>query len=257
MSCRSTGCCRRPIGSGLGTPVLGAVMLCVAVLGAGSLGVLGCNDTEPAVRQQGAASQGAASQGAIAQQDKRVQVAQWVFLGDSLTAGYGLEKSEAVPALIAARLRAEGLPYRVINAGRSGDTTAGGLSRLDWYFQPPANIAVLVIGLGSNDAMRGLSLQAMEDNLRKIVQIAKKKAPSVKIFLWGMQTFPNLGPQYVKDYAAVFPRVAEQTGAILIPFPLTDVAGNVRFNQADGIHPNREGAVRVADRIWAVVKPHT
>jgi acyl-CoA thioesterase-1 len=178
-----------------------------------------------------------------------------VFLGDSLSAGLGLAASEALPARIQQRLDAAGLAYRAINAGRSGDTTAGGLARLDWYFRDPIDLKALVIGLGSNDAMRGLALDAMQENLRQLIRRTRQHKPGAKIFLWALETFPNLGADYAAQYAAVFPRVAEQEHVTLIPFPLADVAGHPELNQEDGIHPSAEGTELVAERIWAVLRP--
>jgi acyl-CoA thioesterase I len=178
-----------------------------------------------------------------------------VFLGDSLTAGLGLPEGEALPARIQQHLDAAGLRYRTINAGRSGDTTAGGLARIDWYFRDSVNLRALVIGLGSNDAMRGLSLPAMEDNLRQLIRRTRAQQPVAKIFLWALETFPNLGADYAAQYAAVFPRLAEQEHVTLIPFPLADVVGRPDLNQNDGIHPTAEGTELVAERIWAVLKP--
>ena len=178
-----------------------------------------------------------------------------VFLGDSLTAGLGLPESDALPALIQRRLDTAGLRYRAINAGRSGDTTAGGLSRLAWYFRDGVQLKVLVIGLGSNDAMRGLSLEALADNLTQIIQRTRQHRPDAKIFLWALKTFPNLGPEYARQYAAVFPRVAEREHVTLIPFPLADVVGKPELNQSDGIHPTSAGTEKVATRIWTVLEP--
>jgi acyl-CoA thioesterase-1 len=178
-----------------------------------------------------------------------------VFLGDSLTAGLGLPASEALPARIQQRLDAAGLAYHAINAGRSGDTTAGGLARLDWYFREQVDLKALVIGLGSNDAMRGLALDAMQENLRQIIRRTRQRKPSARIFLWALETFPNLGADYAGQYAAVFPRVAEQEHVTLIPFPLADVVGHPELNQEDGIHPTAEGTELVAERIWAVLRP--
>lgn len=178
-----------------------------------------------------------------------------VFLGDSLTAGFGLAESEALPALIQQRIDREHLPYRVINAGRSGDTTAGGLARIDWYFKGSIDVRVLVIGLGSNDAMRGLPLQTMEDNLRQIIRRTREHKPDAKILLWELKTFPNLGQEYAQKYAAVFPRVAKSEGAVLIPFPLEAVAARAELNQSDGIHPTAEGTQRVAERVWGTLRP--
>jgi acyl-CoA thioesterase-1 len=179
-----------------------------------------------------------------------------ILLGDSLTAGFGLERSEALPALLQGRLDRAGLRYRVVDAGRSGDTTAGGVARLDWYFQASSNVAALVIALGSNDAMRGLPLADMEANLRIIVRRTRARFPEARVFLWELRTFPNLGPEYASRYAEVFPRVASEEGALLIPFPLEDVAARPELNQPDGIHPNREGAALVAERVWQSLRPH-
>jgi acyl-CoA thioesterase-1 len=177
-----------------------------------------------------------------------------VFLGDSLTAGLGLEASEALPARIQQRLDTAGLAYRTINAGRSGDTSAGGLARLDWYFRDSVDLRALVIGLGSNDAMRGLSLAALEQNLTQIIRRTRQRKPAAKLFLWALETFPNLGPEYAGQYAAVFPRVAAAELVTLIPFPLADVAGNPELNQEDGIHPTAAGTELVAERIWSALR---
>ena len=179
-----------------------------------------------------------------------------VFLGDSLTAGFGLSEGEALPALIQRKIEAGHLPFRVINAGRSGDTTAGGVARIDWYLKESLELRAVVIGLGSNDAMRGLPLETMERNLRQIVARIRERKPSAKIFLWELRTFPNLGQAYAADYAAVFPRVAEADGVTLIPFPLEPVAARPELNQSDGIHPNAEGTRAVAERVWASLAPN-
>jgi acyl-CoA thioesterase I len=179
-----------------------------------------------------------------------------VFLGDSLIAGFGLAEQESLPALIQRRVDTAHLPYRVVNAGRSGDTTAGGLARIDWYFKDSIDLRALVIGLGSNDAMRGLPLQAVEDNLRQMIHRTRQRKPHAKIFLWELKTFPNLGQEYAGDYAAIFPRVAQSEGVSLIPFPLEDVAARPELNQSDGIHPTAEGTALVADRVWAALLPN-
>ena len=178
-----------------------------------------------------------------------------VFLGDSLTAGLGLSEGEALPALIQQRVDVDRLPYHVVNAGRSGDTTAGGLARIDWYFKDSLDLKAIVIGLGSNDAMRGLSLETMETNLRQLIRRTRERKPDAKIFLWELKTFPNLGQEYAGAYAAVFPRVAQSEGVTLIPFPLEAVAARPELNQSDGIHPNAEGTRQVADRVWATLRP--
>jgi acyl-CoA thioesterase-1 len=178
-----------------------------------------------------------------------------VFLGDSLTAGLGLAENEALPALIQQRVTAAQLPYRVVNAGRSGDTTAGGLARIDWYLKDSLDLHALVIGLGSNDAMRGLPLAEMENNLRQTIRRTRERKPAAKIFLWELKTFPNLGQEYAGSYAAVFQRLAQSENVALIPFPLEAVVANSALNQSDGIHPNAEGTQRVAERVWQTLAP--
>lgn len=179
-----------------------------------------------------------------------------VFLGDSLTAGFGLPADLAFPAQIEAKIRAEGLPYRVVNAGRSGDTTAGGLDRLDWYLEPDVKASIFVIGLGSNDAMRGIELAAIEANLREIVHRIRKGNAKAKILLFSMKTFPSMGRRYAGAYERMFVRVARAEKIVLLPFPLRRVAAQSDLNQSDGIHPNEEGARIVADTIWKDMRPH-
>lgn len=178
-----------------------------------------------------------------------------VFLGDSLTAGLGLSEQEALPALIQQKLDAAHPGLHAVNAGRSGDTTAGGLARIDWYLKDSLDLRALVIGLGSNDAMRGLPVETVEDNLRKIIRRTRERKPSAQIYLWELLTFPNLGQDYAAAYAALFPRVASSENVTLIPFPLAPVAGHPELNQPDGIHPTAEGTQRVAERIWQSLGP--
>jgi acyl-CoA thioesterase I len=209
----------------------------------------GCQRS-PAASDKAAGSGGSAAAAASSGREPAV-----VFLGDSLTAGLGLAEREAVPSLIQNEIDHAGLRYRVINAGRSGDTTAGGLSRIDWYLRDSVDLRVLVIGLGSNDAMRGLPLSSVEDNLVAIVQRTRAKHPGVPILLWEMKTFPNMGADYGDAYAALFRRVAEREKIHLIDFPLADVAGKPELNQPDGIHPTAEGTTKVAARIWQALRP--
>lgn len=178
-----------------------------------------------------------------------------LFLGDSLTAGYRLELSQSPPALIEQKINAAGMNYSVINGGRSGDTSAGGLSRLGWYLRPETGVKVLVIGLGSNDAIRGLPLEDLEKNLREIVRRARAFDPEMKIFLFQMYTFPNMGPRYAGEYEKVFGAVARAENITLLPFPLAGVAGKPALNQADGIHPTVAGARLMADNIWKALAP--
>jgi acyl-CoA thioesterase-1 len=171
-----------------------------------------------------------------------------VFLGDSLTAGLGLPADQAYPALLARELPGDGFAVRVINAGVSGDTTAGGLRRLRWLLaQHPA---VVVVGLGGNDALRGQPAGEIERNLRSIV--AQARQARAQVLLLGMQIPPNYGPDYTAAFAAIYPRVARDLHVPLVPFLLAGVGGIAELNQADGIHPTAAGQVKVA----ANVKPY-
>jgi acyl-CoA thioesterase I len=176
-----------------------------------------------------------------------------VFLGDSLTAGLGLQSSEAFPALIAEKVRAAGLPFEVQNAGLSGDTSAGALRRVDWVLQRPMD--VLVIELGGNDGLRGLPVKSLKENLQRIVDKAKAKNPTLKIVIAGMQIPPNLGADYAADFARVFAELARENNAVLIPFLLEGVGGHPDLNQQDMIHPTAAGHRIVADLVWRTLEP--
>jgi acyl-CoA thioesterase-1 len=178
-----------------------------------------------------------------------------VFLGDSLTAGYGLPDpaSEAYPALIAARLRAAGSTWKVVNAGISGDTTAGGLRRIDWTLRAPVD--VLVVALGANDGLRGVDPAVTAANLRGIIERARARHPSVRILLAGMQLPPELGAAHTAAFARVFPDVAAATGAALVPFLLAGVGGDPTLNLGDRIHPNAAGHAVMAATVWPHLEP--
>jgi len=176
-----------------------------------------------------------------------------VFLGDSLTAGFGVQPTEAFPALVAEKIRVAGLPFEVQNAGLSGDTSAGGLRRIDWLLQRP--IDVLVIELGANDGLRGLDLKSMKANLQAIIDKAKAKNSSVKIVLAGMQVPPNLGPEYAAGFQRVYAELARDNNAALVPFLLEGVGGQRELNQADLIHPNAAGHRIIADLVWRTLEP--
>ena len=174
-----------------------------------------------------------------------------VILGDSLTAGLGLPVQQSYPALLQQRLNAEGLHYDVVNAGVSGDTSAGGLSRLDWSLQ--GNVKVLVVALGGNDALRGLPVEELKGNLGRIIERAQ--ARGIAVVLAGMEAPPNWGRDYDVAFHKVYPALAQQYHVPLVPFLLQDVAGTDALNQPDGIHPTAEGARIVADNVWRVLKP--
>jgi len=168
-----------------------------------------------------------------------------VFLGDSLTAGLGLDAGQAYPAVLDRRLDAHGTPARVLNAGVSGDTTAGGLARLDWLLKQKPE--VLVVELGANDGMRGLDLAMTERNLREIVRWAKSSG--ARVLLLGMRIPPNYGPDYTERFQEMYPRIAKDMDVPLVPFLLEGIGGVADLNQADGIHPTAKGQEMVAANV--------
>jgi acyl-CoA thioesterase-1 len=173
-----------------------------------------------------------------------------VVLGDSLTAGFGLVSDEAYPSLLQRRLQEAGLAVDVINAGVSGDTSAGGLRRLDWALEGP--VRVLVVALGGNDALRGLTVEDLKRNLTAIIEKAQSR--KVTVILAGMEAPPNLGRPYTSAFRQVYPDLAATHRVALLPFLLAGVAGVADLNQEDGIHPNAMGARRVADNLWPYVE---
>lgn len=176
-----------------------------------------------------------------------------LFYGDSLTAGYGLTPEEAFPALVGKKLNEKGKPCRIINAGLSGETSAGGLSRLDWVLRQP--IDIFVLELGPNDGLRGLPLDQTKKNLQAIIDKVKAKYPRTKFVIAGMLVPPNMGPEYTAQFKKIFPDLAKKNNASLIPFLLEGVAGDEKLNQSDGIHPNPEGHKIVAQNVYKVIEP--
>jgi acyl-CoA thioesterase I len=174
-----------------------------------------------------------------------------VCLGDSLTAGYGLSAADAYPAILQRQLREAGYDFDVVNAGVSGDTSAGGLRRLDWSLR--GDVRVLIVALGGNDALRGLPAGELKANLARIIETAQKR--HVTVILAGMEAPPNFGPAYTREFRGVYRGLAAERGVALIPFFLDGVAGIAALNQADGIHPNVEGQRRVAATIWRALQP--
>lgn len=173
-----------------------------------------------------------------------------IILGDSITAGFGLEREEAYPALLQKKADAAGLDYEVVNAGVSGDTTAGGLRRIDWALGNKGG-HVLVIALGGNDGLRGIAPEQTAKNLADMVQKARARSPGIKIVIAGMQMPDNMGPKYVEAFKTLFINVAEAQKTELLPFLLEGVGGDEKLNQADRIHPNPEGQKKIADLVWA------
>lgn len=175
-----------------------------------------------------------------------------VFLGDSLSAGSGVQPTEAFPALVGEKIRERGLPYEVVNGGVGGDTTAGGLRRLDWLLQ--RKVDVLVLELGGNDGLRGLPVQNIKENLQAIIAKAKARYPDVQIVIAGMQMPPNVGAKYAEDFRRVFFDVAKENDATMIPFLLEGVGGFREYNQPDLIHPNPTGHKLVAEAVWKTIE---
>lgn len=174
-----------------------------------------------------------------------------VFYGNSITAGYGVDPSEAFPALVQNKIDSLQLPYKVINAGLSGETSAGGKSRIDWILRQPVNIFVLE--LGGNDGLRGIPLTATASNLQAIIDKVRQKYPDAKIILAGMQIPPNMGKKYATEFRDLFQQLAAKNNITLIPFLLEHVGGFPSLMQGDGLHPNPEGHKIVADNVWKVL----
>lgn len=175
-----------------------------------------------------------------------------LFFGTSLTAGLGLDPSEAYPALIQNRIDSLKLPYKVINAGLSGETSAAGKGRIDWLLKQP--VAVFVLELGANDGLRGIPVTETYKNLQFIIDKVKAKYPDAKLVLAGMQVPPNMGNPYASDFKNMFPALAEKNSMVLIPFLLDKVGGVPKLNQADGIHPTAEGDKILAENVWVKLK---
>ncbi|MES2696795.1 MAG: arylesterase [Verrucomicrobiota bacterium] len=178
-----------------------------------------------------------------------------VFFGDSLTAGYGLENpgDDAYPALIQKKIEDAKLDWRVVNAGLSGETTAGGLRRIDWILRQP--IDLFVLALGANDGLRGVSPAASRENLQQIVDRVRAKYPAAKIVVAGMQLPPSLGLDFTRQFGEMFPAVAKKNDATLLPFLLDGVGGIPRYNLGDRIHPNAAGHKLVAETVWKTLQP--
>ena len=185
----------------------------------------------------------------------RADATAWTILclGDSLTAGYGLSADEAWPARVQRKMEEAGIAGEIVNAGVSGDTTAGGLRRIDWVLNRPAD--VLVIALGGNDALRGLATGEMERNLQRIIDRARELHPDIRILIAGMLAPRNMGEDYARAFDAVIPRIAEKNQIALWPFILDGVGGVPELNLDDGIHPNAEGHRRIAEEAWNHLRP--
>lgn len=175
-----------------------------------------------------------------------------LFFGNSLTAGYGVEPAQAFPSLIQKKLDSLQLPYTVVNAGVSGETTAGGNSRIDWVLKQPVDIFILE--LGANDGLRGIPVTETRKNLQSIIDKVRAKNPSTRIILAGMQIPPNMGQKYTTEFKNVYTQLTENNQLELIPFLLEGVGGESELNQADGIHPTPKGHVILAENVWKTLE---
>jgi acyl-CoA thioesterase-1 len=176
-----------------------------------------------------------------------------VILGDSITAGYGLDPGEAYPALLQKKIDAAALPYTVKNAGVSGDTTSGGLRRIDWALGSEG-ADVLLVALGGNDGLRGISPDQMSKNLAGIIDKARAKNPAIKVLVAGMQMPENFGAAFTTEFKAVFPEIAGEKKAVLVDYLLAGVGGDEKLNQPDRIHPTAEGQQIIAENVWKVLQ---
>ncbi|MBD8489670.1 arylesterase [Echinicola sp. CAU 1574] len=176
-----------------------------------------------------------------------------LFFGDSMSAGYGVDQEEAFPALIQDKIDSLELDYKVINGGLSGETSASGLSRIDWFLEDEPTIFILE--LGGNDGLRGIQLSATKENLQAILDKVKNKYPNTQLMLAGMQIPPNMGEDYTSEFKKIYPELAQNNDLILIPFLLEGVGGNPELNQPDGIHPTIEGHKIVAETVWKHLSP--
>ena len=219
--------------------LIGLFVLCFALLSCGNQqSKSNTNKTLDSADQKSAT---------VAQEKKNI-----LFFGTSLTAGYGLDPTEAYPALIQNRIDSLKMPYKVINGGLSGETSAGGKGRIDWLLKQ--RVDIFVLELGANDGLRGLPVAQTIKNLQAIIDRVKAKYPDAKMVLAGMQVPPNMGAKYASDFKNIFPDLAKKNQMALIPFLLDKVGGIPKLNQADGIHPTAEGDKILAENVWVVLK---
>jgi acyl-CoA thioesterase-1 len=176
-----------------------------------------------------------------------------LIFGNSLTAGYGIEPEDAFAGLLQQKIDSAGLNYRITNAGLSGETTASGLNRLDWFLEDEPQ--VFILELGGNDGLRGIAVSETKKNLKKMINLVQDKYPQTNILLAGMQIPPNMGKEYSQKFKSIFPDLAEEENVYLIPFLLEKVGGDPSLNLPDGVHPNEEGHRIVAETVWQYLKP--
>lgn len=212
-----------------------------------ALGLGACNSNAPAEKTPTAAA-GAPAAAPVPDTKKRI-----LFFGNSITAGLGVDPEEAFPALIGQKIDSAKLNYETINAGLSGETTAGGRSRVGWVLRQP--VAVFVLELGGNDGLRGISVSSTRENLQGIIDTVRRRSPGAQIVLAGMQIPPNLGQSYTADFKNIYQEIADKNKVALIPFLLVGVGGDPKLNQKDGIHPTPAGHRIVARTVWHTLQP--
>ena len=210
----------------------------------------GSNSTQTANEKEERTS---VAEGKTVEQNEEKEEKVILFFGNSLTAGYGLEQSESFPALIQKKIDSLGYNYKTVNAGLSGETTAGGKNRIDWVLERQP-VDIFVLELGANDGLRGMDPAETRKNLKEIISKVRKANPDVEIILAGMMVPPSMGSDYANKFVKVFPEVAKEEDVALIPFLLENVAGERVLNQNDGIHPTAEGQRIVAQNVWQVLK---
>ena len=198
-------------------------------------------------------AKGAASVTAVDSGSGSIRTPVVLFFGTSLTAGLGLDPEQAFPSLIEKKALSEGVPIKVVNAGLSGETTAGAVRRIDWVLRTPVDL--VVIEAGANDALRGLAPEEARANLEQLIAAVRAKQPGARIALIQMEAPPNFGVAYTRSFRAIYPEVAAKESVTLLPFLLGGVAGIPRLNQPDGVHPNVSGERIVADNVWKALKP--
>jgi acyl-CoA thioesterase-1 len=221
----------------------------VFVCGICVLSLTACGENSPSSQAESAQVQTAESAEKPSSSDKVI-----IFFGNSLSAGYGVESHESFPALVQARIDSLGYPYKVVNAGVSGETTATGLNRINWVLENQP-VHIFVLELGANDGLRGLPPAQTKENLEAMIDIVRKKYPEAKIILAGMLVPPSMGPDYSAAYNRIYPEIAAAQDVTLIPFLLENVGGVDSLNQDDGIHPNPLGNTFVANNVWEVLEP--
>ena len=228
-----------------------AALACIVACGSGGSANSSGNAKVTKDNMSAAKTTDSATQGKVGAKAGGVPVV--LFFGTSLTAGLGLDPEQAYPMLIEKKAEAEGVPIKVVNAGLSGETTAGAVRRIDWVLREPVDL--VVIEAGANDALRGLGPDDARANLEQLIGAVRAKQPQAKIALIQMEAPPNYGVPYTRSFHAVYPEVAKKENVALLPFLLDGVAGIPRLNQPDGVHPNLTGERIVADNVWKALKP--